>query len=74
MNANDKLVQIYQILCDNGSVRLLFPSINDAKCLIKENEALFDMLLLKKLNITPLYVIRHSKMHKVALQNKCVDI
>ena len=69
-------IEIYQITYQNntGHVRLLFPTINDIKCLLKENEDLFDMLLLKQLDITPLHVMKDSKYHKIALANSLVKI
>ena len=69
-----KTVQIFEITYDNGNMRLLFPTILDIKCLLKENEDLFDMLLLNKLKIAPLDVIKNSKMHKVALQNRLIEL
>ena len=69
-----KTIQIYQITYDNGTVRLLFPTLSDIKCLLKENEELFDMLLLNQLQITPLHVMKHSKLYKVAMQNRLVEI
>ena len=69
-----KIVEIFEITYDNMNIRLLFPTILDIKCLLKDNEDLFDMLLLNQLHITRLQVVKNSKMHKVALQNRLVEI
>ena len=69
-----KTVQIFEITYDNGKIRLLFPTILDIKCLLKENEDLFDMLLLGQLHIMPIHVVKNSKLYNVALQNRLVEI
>ena len=59
---------------NNCDTCLILPSLNDIKYLIHEQEELFDMLLLNKLKITALHVMKDSKFHKVALQNRVIDI
>ena len=65
-------VEIFQITYDN--VKLLIPSLNDIKCLLKENKNLLDMLLLNQLDVRSILVLENCKMHKIALQNRLVEV
>ena len=47
----DTFVNIYEISLNNDNIRLLLPTINDIKYLIKEQEDLLDMILLGKATI-----------------------
>ena len=66
-----ELIQIYKLSYDN--IKLVLPTINDVKVLIKENEWLFAKLLLNELKITPLQVLQYSKMHETAIDNTLID-
>ena len=63
---------VYNIHCPSLSCNLVFPSINDIKLVMKDNEELFDMLLLNKIKILPERVHMESKKYQAALHNKLV--
>lgn len=66
-------VNIYEISMNNDNVRLLLPTINDIKYLIKEQEDLLDMILLGKATIRPVIVSKNSKMYSTAENNKLLE-
>ena len=73
------LVQLYQVEyfdktvdCD---IKLVLPTLSDIKYLLLQNpDTLLDLFLLKELTITPIQVIKDSKLHKTALQNRLLDM
>ena len=67
------LVKVYQIEFVDKPVRIVFPTINDVKLLIKEQEEMLDMLLLNKLKIRTEYVCKGSKIYRTALKNRIIE-
>ena len=67
-------VTIYKLHCPTLSCELVFPSINDIKLLLHNEEELFDLLLLNKLQIIQETVSINSKQYQTALHNRQVQV
>ena len=63
---------IYKLVFSN--TELVLPTLNDIKTVILDNEELFDLLLLKKLEIVSETVDIHSKKYQTACKNSLVQI
>ena len=64
---------IYTIYFPFSKSKLVLPTMNDIKLLIKENEDLFDLLLLNKLTIKPQIVTKNSKLYHTAIKNAMIQ-
>lgn len=62
------LVNIYNVWFDQH-MKLVLPNLQDVKKLIKDDEELFDKLLLNQIRIVPQQVTRNSKLYKTATFN-----
>ena len=68
----NSLTTIYKIYSPSLSCELVLPSINDVKLMLYEQEELFDLLLLNKVQILPEQVYTDSKKYQLALHNKMI--
>ena len=66
------LVEIHKIEFTDKPVRIVFPSLNDIKLVIYDNEELFDLLIQNKIKISSVKVATDSKMYKTAIKNSVV--
>ena len=65
---------IYKIYCPTLSCELVFPSLNDIKLLLHNEEELFDLLLLNKIKIVEKTVSINSRQYQAALHNRQVQV
>ena len=61
---------IYKIYCPTLSCELVFPSLNDIKLLLHNEEELFDLLLLNKIQIIPETVSVDSERYRTPMHNR----
>ena len=64
---------IYKIYCPTLSCELVFPSLNDVKLLLHNEDELFDLLLLNKIQIIPETISINSKQYGRAMHNRQVQ-
>ena len=67
-------VTIYKIYCPTLSCELVFPSLSDIKLLLHNEEELFDLLLLNKIQVIKETVSIDSKRYQTALHNRQVQV
>lgn len=65
---------IYKIHCPTLSCELVFPSINDIKLLLYNEEELFDLLLLNEIQVIKEKVSINSEQYQTALHNRQVQV
>ena len=64
---------IYKIYCPTLSCELVFSSLNDIKLLLHNEDELFDLVLINKIQIIPETVTINSKQYQTAMHNRQVQ-
>ena len=65
---------IYKIILPKTKCELLLPTITDIKTILIDEENLFDMFILKQIDIRTETVDKNSKLYQTALKNKIVQV
>ena len=65
---------IYKLSSTNLDVEFVFPSLNDIKLIVMDNEELLDMLLQNKLRVEKEIVSTRSKKYKTAMKNSMIAV
>ena len=73
-NNSQNLTTIYGLLFTFSSSKLVFPSIQDVKIFIQDNEDVLEMLLQNKIKVVEEQVSINSEKYKVALNNRSIMI
>ena len=64
---------IYKLSSMNLGIEFVFPSLNDIKLVVLDNEELLDLLLQNKLIVEEEIVSTDSKKYKTAIKNHVVN-
>ena len=65
---------IYKVSSTNLDVEFVFPSLNDIKLIVMDNEELLDLLLQNKLRVEEEVVSKDSCKYQTAMKNRMVQV
>ena len=65
---------IYKLCSTNLEVEFVFPSLNDIKLVVLDNEELLDLLLQNKLKVEEERVSTDSCKYRTAIKNRMVQV
>ena len=65
---------IYKLSSASQNVEFVFPSLNDIKLVVLDNQELLDLLLQNKLRVEEEIVSTDSRKYKTALKNSMIQV
>ena len=65
---------IYKLSSASQNVEFVFPSLNDIKLIVMDNDELLDLLLQNKLRVEEEIVSKNSRKYQTAIKNSMIVV